>query len=100
MEHAGEPYVVSLALPEIEQDEIQIEIRDDRVTIRAMKRERVRQRRLWPWPPRFALSRSFQLPADADRERVEASFDDGKLTLRIPRRGAEIPIAELMEVTV
>ena len=98
MEHAGEPYVVSLALPAIEQDELQIEIRDDGVTIRAMKRERARPRRLWPWPPRFALTRSFQLPEDADHERVEASFDDGMLTLRIPRRGAEIAIAEVTEV--
>ena len=99
MEHAPEPYLVSLALPEIEQDEVQIEIRDDRLTIRAMKRERARQRRLWPWPPRFTLTQSFQLPQDADHERVDASFDDGMLTLRIPRRGAQIPIAELIEVT-
>jgi len=91
MADADDPYVLSLELPEIEQDEVQIEIREDLVTIRAMKRdsrENGSRWRAWPWRRRFAVARSFRLPADADPERLEASFDDGTLTLRIHRSAA------------
>jgi HSP20 family protein len=91
MEEERVPYVLSLELPEIEEHEVQIEIREDLVTIRAMKRGAPDTGRPWrPWRRRrrFALARSFRLPPDADRERLEASFDDGTLTLRIHRNAA------------
>jgi HSP20 family protein len=80
MKDRDDAYVVSMRLPEFRKDEVQVELRDGFVTIRASRRGRgVRSDR------HETIARSFRLPADADRDRLEASFDDGTLTLRIHR---------------
>jgi HSP20 family protein len=38
-----------------------------------------------------SFSRAFRLPGDADADRLEASFKDGVLTVRIPRSEAAKP---------
>jgi HSP20 family protein len=81
MKDQDDAYVVSMRLPEFRKDEVQVELRDGYVTIRASRRGR---------GDRSAgrhemIARSFRLPADADRDRLEASFDEGTLTLRIHR---------------
>lgn len=81
MKERDDAYVVSMRLPEFRKDEVHVELRDGYVTIRASRRSsgiRAAGRQ-------ETIARSFRLPADADRDRLEASFDDGTLTLRIHR---------------
>lgn len=81
MKDQDDSYVVSMRLPEFRKDEVQVELRDGYVTIRASRRGRDAQSA----GRQETIARSFRLPADADRDRLEASFDDGTLTLRIHR---------------
>lgn len=74
-------YVVSLKLPEVRKQDVQVEIRDAVVTVRATRGRDARA----PRRRREAFARSFRLPLDADHEHMEASFADGTLTLRIQR---------------
>jgi HSP20 family molecular chaperone IbpA len=76
-------YVVSMKLPDYRKEDVHVELRDEFVAVRAVRRthpERGRSAQRLE-----AISRSFRLPADADREHLEATFDDGTLTLRIHR---------------
>jgi HSP20 family protein len=43
-----------------------------------------------------AFSRSFQLPQNVDEEKIEASFEDGMLTVRVPK--AAIPQPRRIEI--
>jgi HSP20 family protein len=81
MKDQEDAYVVSMRLPEFRKDEVQVELRDGYVTIRASRRGRG----LRSAGRQETIARSFRLPADADRERLEATFDEGTLTLRIHR---------------
>ena len=81
-------YVVSMELPEFRKEDVRVELRNEFVAIRAARRK--------PGNANSGrrpetISRSFRLPADADREHLEASFRDGTLTLRIHRREARSP---------
>jgi len=83
-------YVVSMNLPEFRKEDVRVELRDEFVAIRAARRKPENASNGSGQRPE-AISRSFRLPADADREHLEASFDDGTLTLRIHRREARGP---------
>jgi len=95
MKGEDETYVVRMRLPEVRKEDVQVELRDAFVTIRVPKPSAAVLRGR-PWARRDALTHSFRLPTDADPERLEASFDDGTLTLRIhridvrPRRTVEL----------
>lgn len=80
-------YVVSMKLPEFRKEDVRVELRNEFVAVRAARRKPENARN-GSGPRLEAVSRSFRLPADADREHLEASFDDGTLTLRIHRREA------------
>jgi len=93
---AEEPnrYVFSVELPGVKKEDVTVEIDQNTLTIRGEKRsehadegERPRhvERRYG------AFSRSFTLPADATGEKIEASFSDGVLTIRVPRSEAAKP---------
>ena len=83
-------YMVSMKLPEFRKEDVRVELRDEFVAIRAARRKPENASSRSGRRPE-AISRSFRLPADADREHLEASFDDGTLTLRIHRREARGP---------
>jgi HSP20 family molecular chaperone IbpA len=44
-----------------------------------------------------SFSRSFWLPSDADEEHVDASFEDGVLTKRLPKTQARKPRASAVK---
>jgi HSP20 family protein len=89
-----EAYVIQAELPGLSREDVDIQLRDSLLLISGHKREqkedagsayRVSERRYG----RF--DRSFPVPADADRERVEASFRDGLLTVTLPKSRAAGP---------
>ena len=76
-------YVVSMKLPDCRKEDVHVELRDEFVAVRALRRTRDALGR--------SICRSFRLPGDADREHLEASFEDGTLTLRIHRLESRKP---------
>ncbi len=83
---AGEEVVAHFDLPGVDPETIDLDIERNVLTVRA--------ERTWPAPegaqsivaerPRGTFSRQLFLGETLDTERIEASYDAGVLTLRIP----------------
>jgi HSP20 family protein len=81
----GEAFVVEFDLPGIDQDSLDLDIERNVVTVRA-ERPAVDPNRdmLATERPRGVFSRQLVLGDNLDTERIDASYDEGVLRLRIP----------------
>lgn len=79
-------YTITLDLPGISRDGLDVSLDDGRLTIRGERaqKEGVELRRGERPHGRFA--RSFSLPDAVDRQRIAADYKDGVLTLHLPKR--------------
>lgn len=81
----GEEFVVEFDLPGINADSLDIDIERNVVTVRAERpavdpdREMLASER-----PRGVFSRQLVLGENLDTERIDASYDEGVLRLRVP----------------
>lgn len=82
-------YVLEAELPGMSEKDVDLHVEDNMLTIKSAKEEEkeekneegylVRERRS------RSFSRSFVLPKDVDRDKVEARFKNGLLTLTMPK---------------
>lgn len=88
LKETGEAYKICAELPGLKPEDIELEIKGDALLLTGHKSEekddhraayRISERRFG----RF--ERRFPLPPDVDRERIEAAFQDGVLTVTLPR---------------
>jgi len=82
-------YVVTAEIPGAKAEDVTVELHEGVLTLRGEKRsERDERREHARYVERVfgTFSRSFALPQNANPEKVDASFRDGVLTLRIPKR--------------
>jgi len=89
-------YVLEAELPGLSEKDITLEIKDDVLSLSTVRKgetvgtdEKVRYIRKERRDFRF--SRSFELPEDADRDKIEARFRDGLLTVELPRKPETAP---------
>ena len=88
---SGESVEIALELPGISDDDVEITLHDDVLTISGEKRsEHEEKTKTFYFSERSygRFERSFRLPADLDPERIDATFERGVLTVKIPRRAA------------
>jgi HSP20 family protein len=81
-------YEISLELPGVGPDDMDIVVQDGMLTIQGEKRfEREEVGRTYFFSEREygAFQRSFRLPPDAASDRIDAVFKGGVLAVRIPR---------------
>lgn len=81
-------YIITAEVPGAKREDIHIDLQDDMLTIRGEKkseREGKTDHRRWAERTYGSFSRSFTLPGNALTDRVEASFEDGVLTVTIPK---------------
>lgn len=81
-------YIVTAEVPGAKREDIHIDLQDDLLTIRGEKkseRESKTEHHRWAERTYGSFSRSFTLPSNALADRVEASFRDGVLTVKIPK---------------
>lgn len=91
-----ERYEINVELPGVKPDDIHVEVHDNVLTVRGEKREtREEKGKTWYFSERRfgSFSRSFRLPPDVQADDVEATTNDGVLTLSIPKPkpGAHAP---------
>jgi HSP20 family protein len=89
-------YTVTVELPGGKKDDVQVEIEEGVLSIHGEKkseREEKKEQRRWVERSYGSFTRSFTLPANADAERVDASFKEGVLTLVIPKTEVAKPRA-------
>ncbi len=88
--------VLEMELPGVDPEQVDISIENDMLTVSGEKRE---ERREGEEEGRYFLversygsfTRSFSLPPGVDPDQVQASFDNGLLTIRIPRAALPQP---------
>ena len=92
-------YTVKVGLPDVEQADIDISVRDDMLVIAGETRDERRDEGEENGKTRFfserrygAFRRAFRLPMDVQQEDIAADFEDGVLALTLP--GADAPDQE------
>ena len=94
-------YQLSVELPGLTREEVDVEIRGDTLRLTGHKAEekddrgaayRVSERRFG----RF--ERRFPLPARVERSKIEARFKDGVLTITLPKTGGALATAEKVAI--
>jgi len=87
----AEGLVLTAELPGMNANEVEIEFENNVLTLRGEKKEERsegggEQDRYHIWERRFgSFQRSFTLPRTVRSEDIEASFDEGVLTVRLPK---------------
>ena len=93
-EHKDE-YQVSLAVPGLKKEDFKIDVDGNMLTISSEKVENKEEK-----DKRFtrkeygysSFSRSFTLPEEINKEKIEAKYEDGVLKLSLPRKAeAKVP---------
>lgn len=85
-------YSISMEVPGVNEDDLELTVEDGIVTIRGEKRTSKEEKgETWYFSERQygAFTRSFRLPPDADEEGVDANLKDGVLTVKLPRKTVE-----------
>jgi HSP20 family protein len=81
-------YVVTVELPGVRKEDVSVEFAEGVLTVRGEKtsgKEEKKERSRWVERVYGSFHRSFTLPANAVSDRIDASFKDGVLTVRIPK---------------
>jgi len=81
-------YVVKMEIPGLSLDQLNIEAHGRTLTLSGKREAKTPQGGSFHRRERNSgeFSRSLQLPADLDRSRAEASYKQGMLTVRIPKK--------------
>jgi len=81
-------YAISMELPGVNEEDIDLSVEDGVVTVRGEKKtEATKKGDTWFFSERQygAFRRSFRLPTDADGAKVEAHMKDGVLNITVPK---------------
>ncbi len=97
---ADEHLILKAELPEVEQDDIELSIDDDRVTLRGERRlkDAVSEKQFLRMERSYGrFHRTLDLPTAVEADAVKAEFKRGILTVFMPKRASEksrqIPIS-------
>ena len=84
-------FTVKADIPGVKKEDIQIDIEDDHISLRAEvkqeKEERKDEKIVYSERAYGMVSRSFTLPVDVDAKAAKAEYKDGVLNLTLPKKG-------------
>ncbi len=88
-----EGWKLEVDLPGMQREGIDIELAQGVLTLRAQRELELPEgyTALHRERKDFAFERSWRLPEEVDAEAIEASFEDGRLTLTLPRKAEQAP---------
>lgn len=95
-------YTVSMAVPGMKKDDFEIDIDGNMLTISSEKEESKEEKDEKYTRKEYnysSFSRSFTLPEEVNKEKIEAKYEDGVLKLVLPRR-EEAKKTEAKHITV
>jgi HSP20 family protein len=84
-------YLIEAELPGVSEKDLKLELKDGLLTLSTEKKEEKKDEAedgKWIRRERSEsfFSRSFELPDDADGDKIEAKFKDGLLTVELPKK--------------
>jgi HSP20 family protein len=85
-----EQYLIEADLPGMNEKDVDVNVENDILTVSSQKEEeRKEEEEGYLHRERYTSSfrRSFRLPQDVDRKRIDAFFSNGVLTITLPRAG-------------
>jgi len=89
--HSTDTYDIEIDLPGVDKSEIELKIEDDYIVqaLRRTKKE-INEEDYYLLESSYGLiSRSFVLPKDADREKISANYEDGRLYITLEKEEAK-----------
>jgi len=92
--------LVKAEIPGVNKDDIDITVENNRLTISGEKRQEEEQEGKDYYRTERSYGsfrRIFTLPAQADTDKVKASYDDGVLTVKIPK--TEVAKGKKVDIT-
>ncbi|RUM68277.1 MAG: Hsp20/alpha crystallin family protein [Sulfurovum sp.] len=90
--HSTDTYDIEIDLPGVEKSEIELKIEDDYLIVQALRRTKkeINEEDYYLLESSYGLiSRSFVLPKDADREKISANYEDGRLYITLEKEEAK-----------
>ena len=94
IQELDEHYLLTIEMPGIAKDDIKIEVKSDRLTVTASKKNLTEEdhKSFLKRERSFGtFTRSFTLSEMLDTEQIEASYEDGVLHLAIPKKAEVKP---------
>jgi HSP20 family protein len=85
-------YTLDLAVPGIDRKELKIDINEDLLTIASESKNESEESRDGYKRKEFSYSsfcRSFQIPENVSKEKIEANYKDGILSVTLPKMEVE-----------
>jgi HSP20 family protein len=89
-------------LPGVKQEDVEVNVEDRVLTLRGERREKKEEKgkKYHRMESSYgSFMRSFTLPADADEDKVAADYNDGLLSVRIPRTAPTESKARAVEIS-
>ena len=96
-------YTVSLAAPGLKKEDFDVDVEGNMLTIRSQKEENKEEsdekftRKEYSYS---SFSRSFNLPEDVKQDAIDATYQNGVLNIRLPRKEEFKKLAASKKVTV
>ncbi|QDX40094.1 Hsp20/alpha crystallin family protein [Salarchaeum sp. JOR-1] len=93
VEDTGDAFVVTADLPGFEKEDIDVHLRDDTLQVdathEASPEDDVQEQYIRRERSKRSVSRSLSLPESVDEDAVSASFNNGVLTVELPKASGE-----------
>ncbi len=89
--HRADTYDIEIDLAGVKKEDIDIKIEDDYLTVNAMRKakQEVNESDYYLYESSIGMiSRSFVLPKDVDREKINAKYEDGRLYITLEKEEA------------
>ena len=89
--HSRDTYDIEIDLAGVKKEDIELKIEDDYLTINALRKAKheVSEEAYYLYESSIGMiSRSFILPKDADREKIGAKYEDGRLYITLEKEEA------------
>ena len=81
-------FIVKFDIPGVKKDQVTIEIENNRLTVSGERREEKEEKdekHFLSETYRGSFMRSFNLPTAVDEDKVDAKYQDGVLTIKVPK---------------
>ena len=93
VENKEDKVVVSAELPGFGSEDIDIQVKENLLTIQALKVEEVKDGEETKEEKKVVFEKSFVIPEDLDRDSFDAEMKNGLLVLDLPRKAKPAPLA-------